>query len=202
MFLDSMSEFQEQLTLGEPSELEWHVHGCHHLITDHPGDIDLSPACDRYNFGLLNYHPGGRQDSRIRHRLDEQLWKDLQTAVCGVEEEDAKIIGETTPPELVDLDDDDDYDDDADEAEEGRRKKCLMVSWAYLAMLRKETIDLAEKELNADANRPDDVRQPRQHPYERLSKYKMSSKVWDLFGITQPDGVVDYWPSVDQGDFW
>lgn len=100
--VDSMDVFQRQLMLREPPELEWHVRGCPHLLTDRPLGFDFTQACERYNFGKWNYHPGGRNDSRIWKKIDIQFWEDLQLA-CGRSGDEMEKLGSVQNIEEIDL---------------------------------------------------------------------------------------------------
>lgn len=117
-----MADFQKALFLQLPSELEWHVNGCQHSLTDKPAGFDFSHACERHNFGVRNYHPGGRWDSRIRKKVDAQLWEDMENVCKGIEDVE-------------------------------RNKKCLFVAQAYLLVMKQDTLEMAELEVDAEGKK-------------------------------------------------
>lgn len=179
-----MADFQRALSLREPPELEWHVRGCLYLRSDTPAGFDFGRACERYNFGLYNYAPGGRTDSRTRRKIDAQMWEDLQESGCGRTHDAIQPLSATNELSIEPV---------AENADttgaEGKQKKCLLVAWAYLSRLRADTSALANAEFAAEANKPD---KPKPRP--AVHKHK-----WPLWLVHQL-GFETLYPETLMGD--
>ena len=136
LLTDSMEAFQRQLLLREPRELEWHVQGCPYLLTDKPFGFDFTHPCERFNFGFWNYHPGGRNDSRVLGRIVGQFWDDLQETSCGREQAEVQNLRSTKDVEEFDLSSNEVHYDVLTTTDDAatRQKKCIYAAWLYMSI--------------------------------------------------------------------
>lgn len=75
LFDTGLDDFSLYRTAAEPPTVIWHSDACT-LSLDNPLGFEFEPACNRHDFGYLNYRQQGRFNKAAKASIDSNFLKE------------------------------------------------------------------------------------------------------------------------------